>query len=402
MPDFNPRRYSSGLSKNTVLLAFGSLFADISSEMLYPVIPIFLTQTLRASGSIVGLVEGIAEATQNIAQGASGIISDRLQQRKLVALVGYVLAALSKPLIGLSAVWQGVLGGRFLDRLGSGIRSAPRDALIAASADAKSRGKAFGLEGIGDNAGAFLGPILAVLLLVTFNIELRWIFFLAVIPGLLAVAVVLLVSDRPSPGRTRERLKIKLSQFPPAFWKYLTVIGVFSIGNSSNSFLILQTKQNGASLQGTILIYAVFNLVAALASYPAGYVSDKFGRKGTLIASFVLFFVSYLGFALTGNVAAVAALFALYGVFQGIFRSVGKAFATDLVPESLHATGIGFYSTVVGLMGLVSSLIAGLLWDRIGHAAVFFFGAASALAGLVAAMTLLKAVEQSGRASPKV
>src|SRR5581483_1310984 len=186
----------AGLTRNTLLLALSSLFADISTEMLYPVLPVFLTQTMGASGSIVGLIEGTAVATQNLAQGLSGTISDRIQRRKAVALAGYALAAIAKPLIGVSAAWQGVLGARFLDRFGTGVRSAPRDALIAASTDRAHRGKAFGLEGAGDNAGAFLGPVIAAVLLGAFGVPLRWIFYLAVAPGLLAFIMVLLTRER--------------------------------------------------------------------------------------------------------------------------------------------------------------------------------------------------------------
>ena len=169
-------RYPAGISRNTVLLAFASLFADISSEMLYPILPIFLTQVLHASGSVVGVVEGIAEATQNVVQGFSGWLSDKLQKRKALALIGYFVSALGKPLMGIATAWPGVLGGRFLDRLGAGFRSAPRDALIASSVSDEYRGRAFGLEGIGDNLGAFLGPLLAVLLFLSFHFEIRWIF----------------------------------------------------------------------------------------------------------------------------------------------------------------------------------------------------------------------------------
>jgi MFS family permease len=207
-------RYFAGLSRNTFLLAFASLFADISTEMLYPVLPIFLTQTLKASGSVVGFVEGIAEATQNIVQGFSGWLSDKLQRRKPIAVAGYVLAAIAKPLIGLATAWPGVLGGRFLDRLGAGARTAPRDALIAASVDERDRGKAFDLEGIGDNAGAFLGPLLAVALLFTLGLDIRWIFYLAIIPGLLAVLMILLVEERPTPVTAKAKIDLSLRQFP--------------------------------------------------------------------------------------------------------------------------------------------------------------------------------------------
>ena len=219
--------------------------------MLYPILPIFLTQTLRASGSVMGLVEGIAEATQNIVQGFSGWLSDKLQRRKPIAVVGYVLAAIAKPLIGFATAWPGVLGGRFLDRLGAGARTAPRDALIASSVDEKDRGKAFGLEGIGDNAGAFLGPLIAVVLLFALRMDIRWVFYLVIIPGLLAVLMILLVKERPAPVSAKAKLDLSLRQFPTAYWKYLLATGLFGIGNSSNSFLILQTKELGASLEVT-------------------------------------------------------------------------------------------------------------------------------------------------------
>jgi MFS family permease len=384
------RGYFAGLSRNTVLLACSSLFADISSEMLYPVLPIFLTQVLKAGGSLVGLIEGVAEATQNIAQGFSGSLSDKLQRRKPIALVGYGLAAISKPLIGASGSWQGVLGGRFLDRLGTGVRSAPRDALIASSVDEQNRGRAFGLEGAGDNAGAFLGPVLAVILLSVMHFDIRLIFYVAVIPGLLALVMIALVSEKRS-AKVDAKAKIALARFPPAYWKYLAVIAIFGIGNSSNAFLILQTRALGASLTTTILIYAAFNLVAALVSYPAGALSDRLGRRNLLLVSFGVFLAAYLGFALTRNIVLVGALFILYGLFQGIFRSVGKALASDLVTTETRASGVGWYSTTVGLSGLAASLVAGLLWDRVGHGAVFFYGAALALAGAVALLALVPA-----------
>ena len=204
---------------NTVLQAFSSLFADISTEMLYPILPIFLTQTLHASGSIVGLVEGIAQATQNIVQGFSGWLSDKLQNRKSLALAGYFVSAVAKPLMGLATAWPTVLGARFLDRFGVGFRSAPRDALTASSVAAENRGRAFGLEGLGDNLGAFLGPLLAVLLLISFHIKIRWSFYLAIIPGLLAFSMILLVKERPVPMAARSKIDISVRQFPKVYWR---------------------------------------------------------------------------------------------------------------------------------------------------------------------------------------
>ena len=384
-------QYFAGLSRNTFLLALASLFADISTEMLYPVLPIFLTQTLKASGSAVGLVEGIAEATQNIVQGFSGSLSDKLQRRKPVALVGYLLAAIAKPLMGVATVWQGVLGGQFMDRLGAGARSAPRDALIASSVDEANRGKAFGLEGVGDNAGAFLGPLIAVFLLIGLQLDIRLMFYLAVIPAFLAFLMVALVEERPVEMTPKSKIDISLKRLPKAYWKYLLAIAFFGIGNSSNAFLILQMKDIGASLTTTILIYAGFNLVAALISYPAGFLSDRLGRRNILVMAFAIFLVSYLGFALTRNVTLIAMLFVFYGFYQGTFRSVGKALASDHVPEQLRASGVGWYNATVGLCGLLASLVAGSLWDRVGHAAVFFFGAVFAVVGGIALLALVPA-----------
>jgi len=378
------KKFFAGLSINTFLLAAASLFADISTEMLYPVLPVFLTQTLGATPTIVGLVEGIAQATQNVVQGLSGWLSDRLRKRKAIALAGYALAAVAKPFIGLSTGWAGVLGARTLDRFGSGTRSAPRDALVAASADEASRGKAFGLEGVGDNLGAFLGPLVALGLLVYLQVQLPTIFLLAFVPGVLAAVMILFVRERPAAAPAESKLDVHLGRFPRRYWTYLSVTALFGIGNSSNAFLILRATDLGASLTETIVIYALYNLVAALTSYPAGYLSDVFGRKVVLLVSFVVFVAVYAGFGVTTDWVVVGVLFVLYGVFQGVFRSVGKALASDLVPAHLRATGIGWYTATVGLTGLIASVVGGALWTRVGPSATFFYGAAFALAGTVA------------------
>ncbi len=378
------RGYFSGLSKSTYLLALSSLFADISTEMLYPVLPIFLTQTLKASGSIVGLVDGFAQATQNIAQGFSGALSDKLRRRKLIALIGYLLAALAKPLMGVATVWQALLAARLLDRIGAGTRSAPRDALVAASVHEKDRGRAFGLEGVGDNAGAFFGPLLAIVLLYGMHVGIRTIFYLAVIPGVLAFCMVLFVADGAGPIAAKAKIDLRLRQFPRGYWNYLMASALFNLGNSSNAFLILRTQDMGVSLRETILIYAAFNLAAAVVSYPAGLLSDRIGRKSILLVSFFIFIVAYLGFALMRNYRIVIALFIFYGLFQGIYRAVGKSLASDFVPAPMRASGIGWYSTAVGVFQLVASVIAGILWDRVSHTAVFFYGAGCAAVGSLA------------------
>ena len=397
MAKLSIQRYFAGLSRNTFLLACSSLFADISTEMLYPVLPIFLTQTLKASGSIVGLIDGVAQAAQNIAQGFSGAISDKLQKRKSIALAGFLLAAVAKPLMGLATVWEGVFGARLLDRIGTGTRSAPRDALVASSVEEQNRGRAFGLEGFGDNAGAFIGPLLALFLLYALQVDLRAVFYLAVVPGLMAFLMVLLVKERPASVAAKSKIDVGLRRFPSAYWRYLLATALFGLGNSSTSFLILRTQEIGASLKMTILIYAAFNLAAALVSYPAGSLSDRWGRRNILLASFVAFLVAYLGFALARNALLITALFVFYGLYQGIFRSVGKALASDLVPAHVRASGVGWYSATVGMLQLAASLVAGLLWDRVGHEATFYYGAIFAAAGSIGLLVLVPTPDSAGR-----
>jgi MFS family permease len=293
-------------------------------------------------------------------------------------------------------MWETLLAARLLDRLGAGMRSAPRDALVAASVDEHDRGRAFGLEGLGDNAGAFLGPLVALFLLYAVHVDLRSVFYLALIPGLLAFLMVFLVSERQVAVAAKARIDTDLRRLPTRYWRYLLATALFGAGNSSNAFLILQTRDVGVSLGATILIYAAFNLVAAVISYPAGALSDRWGRRSLLLAAFVVFFATYVGFALTRNVALIGALFVLYGFYQGMFRAVGKALAADLVPQHLRASGIGWYSTTLGLLQLLASVVAGLLWDRIGHPAVFLLGAVFAAVGSVGLLILVRGDDRSG------
>jgi MFS family permease len=397
MPQSARRRYFAGLSRSTAFLALASFFADVSTELLYPVLPVFLTETLKTSGGVVGLIDGAAQATQNIVQGFSGWLSDRLQRRKPIALAGYAVAALAKPLIGASTGWSGVLGARLLDRLASGARSAPRDALVAASVSEADRGKAFGLEGFGDNLGACVGPLLAVLLLNAVDVPMRRLFYVAAIPGLLSVGMIAFVKERRVAVAATSTLDVSIRRFPARYWKYLLATAMFGIGNSSNSFLILQTRDVGVSLTGTIVIYAAFNLVAALISYPAGFLSDRFGRRNLLAVSLAIYLLTYIGFGITRHVVVIACCFVLYGMYQGISRSVGKALAADLVPQSVRASGLGWYTATTGLLGLIASIVAGQLWDRVGHAAVFFYGAAFAAVGVIALIGLVPAETRPSR-----
>lgn len=382
MAKINFRRYFPGLTKNTFLLAATSFFGDISTEMLYPVMPIFLTTVIGAPVSIVGIVEGVAQGTQYSVQGLSGWLADRFRRKKPLALFGYGLSAAVKPLIGLSASWPAVLTWRFADRFGSATRSAPRDALIAASVEAPHRGRAFGLEGIGDNFGAVMGPVVAVILLYGFNTGLRTVFLAALVPGLIALFIMFLVKEEKTEVEAAHLKTVDIKALPGSFWKYLIIIAVFGIGNASNSFLILRAKNIGFSVEAAIFLYALFNLTAAVFSYPAGSLSDRLGRKKLLFAAFVIAAITFFGLAVSSNLLSVGLLFVFYGGYQGIFRAVGKSAAADLVPTELRATGLGVFSAVVGLATLFASILAGQLWVAISPGAVFFYGAACALASI--------------------
>ena len=376
------------LPRAVYLFALVSLFGDVSTEMLYPILPLFLTQELGAPRTAVGIIEGVAEATQNIAQGGSGWLADRIGRSKAVAVVGYVLAALAKPTIALAVAWPGVLASRFVDRLGTGIRSAPRDALIASTVDESRRGAAFGLEGIGDNMGAVLGPLFAALLLYVLHVQTRAIFLIAFVPGLVAVALISSIPEtRASPS---DHGRFDIRALPAAYWRYLAAIAVFGVGNASSAFLILRASDVGVPAELTLLVYAGYNLVAAIASYPAGRLSDAWGRKRVMVATLAVFAATFALLAVASNGIEVALCFALYGVYRGALRTAGKALAVDLAPSELRATGVGMYSSAIGLSALVAGAIAGGLWDRVGAAATFGWGAGCGVAGAILLATLVR------------
>ncbi len=357
--------------------------------MLYPILPTFVTQVLGASAGTLAAMEGVATATQYTVQGPSGWISDRFSSRRTVAAAGYLLAALAKPFIGASAAWPQALVGRFADRLATGTRSAARDAMIAASAPPEASGRAFGLEGVGDNLGAFIGPLVAAVLVFLLHTPLRSVFFLAVFPGLASVVLVLLVRARPAPANAMGT-RLRLRELPVDYWRFVIATGVFGLGTATTALLLLRAQRLGLPLAVTILVYAGFNLCASIASLPAGYLSDRLGRKPTLAAALCVAVVTYAGFAIGGNLAVVAALFVAYGLFQGGFRAVGKSLAARLSPAALHGTGLGVYSGTVGVSGLVASVIGGQLWDRVGPAATFWYAAAVAALGVIALLVLVR------------
>jgi MFS family permease len=364
--------------------------ADISSEMIYPLLPVFLTQTLAAPATVVGLIEGIAVGTASIVSGVSGRISDLIGRRKPVAFVGYLLTALSRPLIAFAAGWPVVLGARFADRFGKGIRTAPRDALLSESSTAENRGYAFGFERAMDSAGAVIGPLFGLFLYAWVGLNIRNVFLLSCIPAAIASLLILTVRERRGDIITGAKsLKLTFAGTTREYRRLLIVVGVFGLANSANAFLILRAQGLGLSTQSTIIAYALYNAVAALCSIPAGKASDRLGRRDLLIIGYSIYALAYFGFGVTTDVRLVWPLFAFLGLFPALTDGVAKALATDTAGSAGRATAIGIYSGVIGGTQILASYIGGLLWDKIDPAATFYFGTVLAALSVLLLFVLL-------------
>ncbi len=368
-----------GVSRNVFILGLVSLATDASTEMIYPLVPLFLTSVLGAPVAIVGVIEGLAEATASALKGVSGWLSDRHGRRRPLVLAGYGLASLTKPLLALAAGWPLVLTARVLDRFGKGVRASPRDALIADSTAQNLRGRAFGFHRATDQTGAVIGPLLALPLLALFHQNYRWVFIAAFLPAVLGVAILTRVRETgrgPSPGAAPPRFRLRGTE--PAFRRFLVVMLLFTIGNSSDMFLILRARQLGAGTDAVVLLFAVFNAVYAAASYPAGVISDRIGRKRVMMAGLAVFALVYAGFGVANGKVWVWVLFAIYGLYQGLTDGTSRALVVDIVSQEHRATALGVYSMMTGLAALPASIIAGLLWQKVGPAAPFFYGAVMA------------------------
>jgi len=399
----SPRRRAAaslfaGVSPSVIIIGFASLFSDISGEMIYPILPLFLTETLGAPATVVGLVEGIAVGTGNAIGGFSGWISDRLGRRKPVAFFGYAMTAATRPVIAAAQVWPLVLAARFAERFGKGIRNAPRDALLAEATQERYRGRAFGFERAMDSLGAVLGPLVALVVINWAHLDARSIFLISAIPATIAALMILTVKEkREDVVKGTGKLSLSLAGTTGEYRRLLLIMTVFGFANSANSFLILRAQQLGVAtgvsastaLSETILAYALYNLVSALAAYPAGAASDKLGRRNLLIAGTAIYAFSYLGFALASEVWMVWPLFALYGLFPALTEGVAKAMAVDTAGRAGHATVIGILSMVSGLTQIAASYIGGLLWDKVNAQATFYFGAALAAIAVVMLFALL-------------
>ena len=380
-----------GLSRNVKALGWVSLFNDISSEMIYPLLPLFLTTVLGAGLVFVGLIEGIAESISSFLKLFSGWFSDRFQKRKGIILLGYSVASVIRPLMGFATSALHVLFLRSIDRVGKGIRSSPRDALLSQSCNENERGMAFGFQRSMDHAGAMIGPLIASLLLAVLTKDLRVIFFLAFVPAILCLWILFrgvtdVSRDMPS---TSAPQKLQWKSWDKKFKYFLVVIGLFTLGNSSDAFLLLRAKDLGLDTVAIPILWTVFHLSKTVFSVPGGMVSDRIGRRKVMILAWGVYGLVYLGFAFASRPIHVWILFLVYGFFYGLAEGTERAWVADLVEESRRGTAYGAYHFMIGIAALPASLLMGLFWKTLGVSWAFSFGAVMALIAALLAIALL-------------
>jgi MFS family permease len=383
----------ASLGRNVIALGAVSFFTDMSSEMIYPLLPLFLTTVLGASASFIGAIEGVAESTASLLKLASGWWSDRVRRRKPLVVLGYTVASMVRPLVAVAQTATQVLLIRVADRIGKGIRGAPRDALIADSTDPSIRGRAFGFQRAADHAGAVIGPLIAFAVLSWTSLSMRQLFWLAAIPGALAVVTVIVaVRDVPKePATIAVTSAPDLSQpLPRRFWALLGAILLFTLGNSTDAFLLLRATQLGVPVALAPILWAALHVVKTVASTPGGALSDRIGRKPTLIAGWTIYALVYLGFAVADAQWHAWALFAAYGVYFGLTEGTERALVTDIVPALRRGTAFGWFHLTIGLGALPASLLFGLLWDRLGAPVAFLTGASLALAAALMLSVVLR------------
>jgi MFS family permease len=381
----------SGISRNVLILGFVSLLTDVSSEMIYPLLPIFLTAVLGAGPAFIGIIEGIAESTASILKLFSGWLSDRIGKRKALILTGYSLSTISRPLVAMASSWLHVLFIRFSDRVGKGIRTAPRDALIADSTHPSIRGKAFGFHRAMDHTGAVIGPLIASLLLYLFTQDYRTIFYLAAIPGILSVILVIFfvrevsplkdaiaVTPLPIGGRADIKSPLPFGERVGVrgdFKRFLIIIIIFTLGNSSDAFLILRANELGVASAQIPLLWLALHIVKMLSSTPGGAISDKIDRRYVIIAGWLVYSAIYFAFAFAAEAYQVWILFALYGIYFGLTEGAERAFVSDMVPSQERGAAYGMYHFAVGISLLPASLLMGIIYQGLGAEAAFSFGA---------------------------
>lgn len=385
------------LPRNVWAVGATSFFMDISSEMVLNLLPLFLSNVLGVKTNIIGLIEGIAEATSSILKVFSGWLSDKVGGRKWLAVLGYGLSAAAKPFFYIASSWEAIAAVRWTDRVGKGIRTAPRDALVADSVDPSIRGLAFGFHRAADTAGAMLGILIAlgvVWAAQSSQVELgestfRTIVLISIIPAVLAVLALALGSRDVKVASVRKMPSFAFRSLGRPFMVFMVIVGIFDLGNSSDAFLTLRAQERGLSVLGILAMLVVFNLVYTLLSTPAGSLSDRVGRKRMIVGGWLVYAAIYLGFGLAQSAWHIVVLYIVYGVYYGLAYSTAKAMVADLVPETLRGTAFGTYNAVLGVLDFPASLIAGILWQGLGTwhgfgpSAPFLFGAALALVAAV-------------------
>jgi MFS family permease len=393
---------SARLGRNVLVLAAVSFLTDASSEIIYPLLPIFLTTVLGAPASTIGAIEGAAETTSALLKLASGWWSDRVSRRKPLVVVGYALASLARPLVAVAQSASQVLAIRLTDRVGKGIRGAPRDALIAESVDPSIRGRAFGFHRAADHAGAVVGPLIAFALLQWEQLPLRTVFLLAAIPGVLSVVVLVLgVREPPRELRITASSSVKAAPLRGVplgreFWMFFASVLLFTLGNSTDAFLILRANQLGVSVAAVPLLWAALHVVKSAASIPGGVLSDRFGRKPVILAGWAVYGAVYFAFGRATEAWHAWALFLVYGLFFGLTEGTERAMVADLVGRERRGTAFGWYNLAIGIGALPASLLFGIVWDQLGPRAAFDVGAGLAIAAAV----VLLAVRARAAAEP--
>ena len=372
------------LGRNVISLGAVSFFTDVASEMMYPLLPVFLASVLGASASFIGVIEGAAGSVSALLQLASGWWSDRVKSRKGLVLGGYVLASVIRPFTAATHTASQVLAIRVTDRIGKGIRSTPRDALIAESVDASIRGRAFGFHAAADNAGAVVGPLIAFAVLYYWHTPLRTVFWLTAIPGAIAVLILwIFVRDVPHAVAITGRPQLFGTDLSGRFWAYLAVVFTFTLGNSTDAFLLLRARQLGVPIALAPVLWALLSFIKSATGTYGGSLSDRIGRKPLIVGGWLLYAAVYLAFGVAHAAWQAWVLFAVYGVFYGMTEGTEKAMVVDIVPAQRKGTALGWYNLAVGVGALPASLIFGAIWDRVGAPAAFMFGAAVAFVASV-------------------
>ena len=365
------------------LLGWASLFTDAATEMIYPLLPVYLSRVLGASATSLGIIEGVAEGVNSLLKMASGWVSDRRRERRPIVILGYALSSLSRPLIALSSSWLQVLAIRALDRTGKGIRGAPRDAMLAAHAEASSRGRIFGFHRAMDHTGAVVGPIIATIFLAFFPGQYRWLFALTAIPGALAVATLFRVEEQPIERSERHERSERSERIPRELYALLGIILLFSLGSSADAFLLLRLADAMGSATFLPLLWAAHHVVKASLSTWGGGLSDRLGRRYVIVIGWVIYSLVYLGFALVTNAVFFVTLFLIYGVHFALSEGAEKALVADLTPAHQQGTSFGLYYGVLGVGMLIASIAFGVVYDRVSPAAAFIMGAALSAAAAV-------------------